>query len=56
MGTQSSLPPFFSKENSFLAFLSTSLDVVAFPKWGQVLKKRMCSLISKFFPFKIDPY
>ena len=35
--------------NNFLIFLFAS------PKWGLLLKERICSWKSKFFPLRVDP-
>ena len=41
--------------HNFCDFLFTSLDYLALLKWVQLLKERICSKWSKFFPLKVDP-
>ena len=45
-----------SKKNNFCYFLFASVFDIAFPKWGQALKDRICSLRSKFFSLRVDPH
>ena len=45
----------FTKGNSFGEFLFASLDQEAVLKWGLLLKERICSCRSKFFPLRGDP-
>ena len=43
----------FTKGNNFQDFLFASMDDKALQKWGQLLKKRICSLRSKFFHLRL---
>ena len=45
----------FAKGNNFRDFLFAFLDNAALPKWGKLLKERICSYGSKFFTFRVDP-
>ena len=44
----------FTKGNNFCNFLFASLDDEALPKMDLLLKERICSYWSKFFPLKVD--
>ena len=43
-----------TKGNNFCDLLIASLGDNALPTWGLLLKERICSLRSKFFPFRTD--
>ena len=45
----------FAKGNSFYDFQFTFLKDRTFPKWGLLLKERICSSRSKFFPLRVVP-
>ena len=55
MGTPSSFSTMFSKGDNFPDFLFVYLEDKIFPKWDLLLKERICSYGSKFFPLKDDP-
>ena len=44
----------FINGNNNCDFLLASLDDVSVPIWGQLLKERICSFRSKFFPSRVD--
>ena len=51
-------PSFFrhvSKGDSFLDFLFANLDIEIVPKWGLLLKERICSDRNKFFSLELTP-
>ena len=56
MGTSPSFSAMFSKGYNFHYFLFAYLEDKVFPKWGLLLKKRICSKRSKFFPFRVEPH
>ena len=39
-----------------MASFFASLDDIDFSKWDLLLKERICSYWSKFFPLKVDPH
>ena len=45
----------FYQRNDLDDFLFSSLNGKALPKWGLLLKERICSSRSKFFPLRVDP-
>ena len=47
---------FFFKGNNFCYFLFASLDEETLQNWGLLLKERISSNGSKFFPFRVEPY
>ena len=52
---------YFYKGKQLLYFLFYTLCLLpmtkkALPKWGLVLKERICSYRSKFFPLRVDPH
>ena len=47
---------YFFMGNNFCDLLFAPLDDTDFPKLGPLLKERICSKWSKFFPFRVDPY
>ena len=55
MGTPLSFFAIFSKGDNFRDFLFVHLEDKVFPKWDLLVKKRMCSDGSKFFPLCDDP-
>ena len=52
------MPPCFStiftKGDNFYNFLVASLESLALQKWNLLLKERICSYGSKFFPLSVD--
>ena len=44
-----------TKGNKFSNFIFASLDDETLRKWGLLLKGRICSCGSKFFPLRVDP-
>ena len=42
-------------EKNFCDFLFAYVEDVVFPKWGLLLKERICSSWSKFFSVRVDP-
>ena len=44
-----------TKNFNFCDFLFASLEDEAVQKFGQLLKERICSYESKFFPLRVDP-
>ena len=54
MATLPCFSAIFQREH-FYDFLFASLDSIALPKWGLLLKKGICSLKSKFFSLRVDP-
>ena len=55
MGTPLSISTMFSKGDKFRDFLSAYLQHEFFPKWGLLLRERICSDGSKFFSLIVDP-
>ena len=47
---------FLTKENYFCDFLFASPAGIALPECSLLLKIRICSFRSKFFPFRVDPF
>ena len=45
----------FYKGDNFCGFLFSSLEGEALLKWGLLIKERICSSRSKFFPLRVDP-
>ena len=45
-----------TKGNNFCNFLFASLDKTALSKWGPLLRERIGSLGSQFFPLRVDPF
>ena len=45
----------FTKGNNFGDFLFSTLGNKIFPQWDLILKLRICSSRSKFFPLRVDP-
>ena len=54
-GNSFSVFSIFSKGNKFCNFLFATVGDIALPKWGQLLKERICSFKSKFFPLRFGP-
>ena len=50
MGTPPFFSAMFSKGDNFCEFLAYLEDKV-FPKWGLLVKERICSSGSRFFPY-----
>ena len=46
---------FFAKGNNLHDFLFASMNNKALTTWGLLLKERICSYRSKFFPLRVDP-
>ena len=46
----------FTKGNNLSDFLFASQDEETIQKQGQLLKERICSCRSKFFPLRADPF
>ena len=44
-----------TKGNKFSNFIFASMDDEKLRKWGLLLKGRICSCGSKFFPLRVDP-
>ena len=44
------------KEGNFHDFLFASLDYKTIANKDQLIKERICSSGSKFFPLQVDPY
>ena len=56
MGTPPSFFAMFSKGDNFRDFLFAYLEEEIFPKWGLLLKERLCSDGDKFFfSLRVDP-
>ena len=56
MGTLPCLWAIFTMGKNFCDFLFASLDEEDPWKWGLLLKKKICSCRSKFFPFRVYPF
>ena len=55
MDTSLSFSTIFTKGRNFYDYLFAFLSNKTFPKRGRLLKKRIFSKRSKFFPFRVDP-
>ena len=53
--TSTFFPPFIQRETPFHDLLFASLDDIAPPKWGLLLKEGVFFYRSKFFPLRVDP-
>ena len=45
---------FYNEITNFFDFFVASQHEETLPKWSQLIKKRICSLGSKFFPLRVD--
>ena len=54
MGTLSCFSAIFTTGGNFCDFLFASLEEGALSNSGLLLKKRICSMMSKFFSFRVD--
>ena len=56
MGTPACFSAMWSKRSNFCYFLFASLYDEIFQEMNQLLKERICSYRSKFFPLRVEPY
>ena len=55
MGAPPRFSAIFTKGNNFHDFLLAILEYKVHPKWGLLLKARICSQGSQFLPLRVDP-
>ena len=56
MDTPECFPTIFRKGNTFSDSMFASMEDKGFPTCGLLLKVRICSCWSKFFPLKDEPF